>query len=147
MKKKITKSYDPANGTRNEWKQLAEDEIILMQEKMDELADELGLSEETILRLEKIVDEFKGELNTVIETATITPEMVFAEKELFSDCLTELYYERQSPSEYEIEQMVDITCQEKGYTYIKAESLAEQMKLDEFLIEFAENPYQLKLIA
>jgi hypothetical protein len=34
-----------------------------------------------------------------------------------------------------------------GFTILKADSLAEQMKVDEFLAEMKSNPYQLKLIA
>lgn len=147
MKKKATK-YDRREDHRKNWKNECENEIMTMQEEMDELADELGLSEETILRLEKIVDKFKGELNKAVDLFEVTPQIA-----LQNDCdfletmLDEVYYERLPLSEPERERMIDITCDGKGGQFIKINSLTEQIKLDEFLNELAENPYQLKLIA
>lgn len=51
---------------------------------------------------------------------------------------------------YEIEKTEDDFIFElgvAGYTVIKAESLAEQIKVESFVNDLKENPYQLKLIA
>ena len=130
---------------RKDWKNEAEDEIILLQESIDELE----LPEQTVLALEKLIDSFKVRLNQTIELFTITPEIAFEEKEILEDMLTEIYYNRYTPTEAEIERMKDVledNGKSLGY-WIKAESIAEQMKVEAFMQELTANPYQLKLIA
>lgn len=147
MKQKATK-YDRRQDHRKDWKNDAENEIMTMQEEMDELADELGLSEETILRLEKIVDKFKGELNKAIDLFEVTPQIALQnDTEFFETFLDDVYYNRVSVNETELDRMNDIVCERVNGTFVKTDSLAEQMRLEAFLAELHENPYQLKLIA
>jgi len=133
MKKKHVIKPD----ARKDWKNEADDEIILMQENMDELADELGLSEETILKLEKIVDEFKERLHEVINLFEVTPEIATQTDDFMENFLDEIYYD-----------MIEIVKDNKtDCEFIEIDSLAKRIKVDEFITEMAENPYQLKLIA
>jgi len=64
---------------------------------------------------------------------------------LLENMLDEIYYGRATANDEEIERMIDLTS-EKG-VFIKINSLAERIKVDEFIEELTVNPYQLKLIA
>ena len=133
---------------RKDWKNEADDEIILMQENMDELADELGLSEETILRLEKIVDEFKERLHEIINLFEVTPEIAMQTDDFMENFLDEIYYDRIVAGDYDIDRMIEIVKDNKtDCEFIEIDSLVKRIKVDEFLAEMNENPYQLKLIA
>jgi len=144
MKKKHVIKPD----ARKDWKNEADDEIILMQENMDELADELGLSEETILKLEKIVDEFKERLHEVINLFEVTPEIATQTDDFMENFLDEINYDRIVAGDDDIDRMIEIVKDNKtDCEFIEIDSLAKRIKVDEFITEMAENPYQLKLIA
>jgi len=130
---------------RHEWKSEAEDEIILLQESIDELE----LDEKTVLELEKLINKFKVRLNDTIELFKLTPEIVFEQDDILEDMLTEVYYNRYTANEAELDRMKDVLeDNNKGLGYfIKAESIAEQIRVEAFIDELNENPYQLKLIA
>lgn len=141
MKKQTNYNKD----LRKEWKSEAEDEIMLLQESIDELE----LDEKTVLELEKLIDKFKVRLNNTIELFALTPEIVFEQDDILEDMLTEIYYNRYTATDAEIDRMKDVledNGKSLGY-WIKAESIAEQMKVEAFMDELTVNPYQLKLIA
>ncbi len=123
---------------RKEWKNEAEDEIILLQESIDELE----LDEKTVLELEKLIDKFKVRLNDTIDLFNVTPKIALVDNDFFEDCLWEV----EKISDAAIERM-QTEIEYRGYTVIKAESLAEQIKLEAFIQDLTVNPYQLKLIA
>ena len=134
MKKQTNYNKD----LRKEWKSEAEDEIILLQESIDELE----LPENTVLELEKLINKFKDRLNDTIDLFNVTPKIALADNDFFEDCLWKV----EKISDAAIERM-QTEIEYRGYTVIKAVSLAEQMKVEAFLQELSENPYQLKLIA
>lgn len=134
----MKKQTKQVTDLRKDWKNEAEDEIILLQENIDELE----LPENTVLELEKLINKFKDRLNDTIDLFNVTPKIALADNDFFEDCLWEV----EKISDAAIERM-QTEIEYRGYTVIKAESLAEQMKLDAFLQELSENPYQLKLIA
>lgn len=145
MKKKIKKAV--LTDSRKDWKNDVENEIMTMQEEMDELADELNLSEETILKLEKIVDKFKASVNEAINLFTITPEDAAKDEYFVGNLLDEIAYERIAIGPSELEQMIDITNVNCRGKFVKTDSLASEIRLKEFIETLEENPYQLKLIA
>lgn len=134
----MKKQTKQVTDLRHEWKSEAEDEIILLQESIDELE----LPENTVLELEKLINKFKDRLNDTIDLFNVTPKIALVDNDFFEDCLWEV----EKISDAAIERM-QTEIEYRGYTVIKAESLAEQMKVEAFLLEMAENPYQLKLIA
>jgi hypothetical protein len=134
----MKKQTKEVTDLRKDWKNEAEDEIILLQENIDELE----LPENTVLELEKLINKFKDRLNDTIDLFNVTPKIALADNDFFEDCLWEV----EKISDAAIERM-QTEIEYRGYTVIKAESLAEQMKVEAFLQEMTENPYQLKLIA
>ena len=134
----MKKQTKEVTDLRKDWKNEAEDEIILLQENIDELE----LPENTVLELEKLINKFKDKLNGTIDLFNVTPKIALADNDFFEDCLWEV----EKISDAAIERM-QTEIEYRGYTVIKAESLAEQMKVEAFLQEMTENPYQLKLIA
>jgi len=123
---------------RKDWKNEAEDEIIKLQENIDELE----LPESTVLELEKLINKFKDRLNDTIDLFNVTPKIALVDNDFFEDCLWEV----EKISDAAIERM-QTEIEYRGYTVIKAESLAEQIKLEAFIQDLTVNPYQLKLIA
>ncbi len=142
MKKKITdlKSYK-ATDLRKQWKKEAEDEIITLQEDIDMME----LPEDKAKELEALIQNFKQRLDSTISLFEITTEIAIDEDCLLENMLDEVYYGRAIANETEIERMIDLTS-EKG-VFIKINSLAERIKVEEFIEELTVNPYQLKLIA
>jgi len=142
MKKKITdlKSYK-ATDLRKQWKKEAEDEIITLQEDIDMME----LPEDKAKELEALILNFKQRLDSTISLFEITTEIAIDEDCLLENMLDEVYYGRAIANETEIERMIDLTS-EKGI-FIKINSLAERIKVEEFIEELTVNPYQLKLIA
>jgi len=133
----------PVKITRHTWKTEAEDEIIRLLEDIDTI----GLSEDNLQEVEKYIERFKIRLIEAIDTFKITAEIALENESLTEDILDEIYFGHAVASEYEIERMKDIVESENKGSFVRAESLAEQIKLDEFINELNENPYQLKLIA
>lgn len=142
MKKK-SKKFDPSNGSRKDWQNDIEDEITTLLEDIDTLE----LPAEMVKELEKYIDRFKVRVNERIEQFTITTGMVEAQEDLFSDILYECGMDRFSFSEYDIEQMIEIVQDNKGGTFVKASSIPEQIRLEEFMNSLISDPYQLRLIA
>lgn len=134
----MKKQTKQVTDLRHEWKSEAEDEIILLQESIDELE----LPENTVLELEKLIDKFKVRLNDTIDLFNVTPKIALADNDFFEDCLWEV----DKISDAAIERM-QTEIEYRGYTVIKAESLAEQIRVEEFISQLNDNPYQLKLIA
>src|SRR5262245_6221317 len=139
--KNTTKKYDPSFGSRNEWKDQAENEIITLLEKIDDLE----LPEDKVLKLEKLVETFKRELNTCIETFSITPEMIAIQDkgELLTDLFDAIYYERIQVSESDIDRLKDIiedNTSGQGFKVIKIENLAQEIRFEEFEQSLIDNP-------
>lgn len=144
MKRKYQKPKPP---TRQDWKNEAENEIILLQEDIDFLSDEFGLSEAAILGIEKLIDKFKGRLNEAIDLFAVTPEIAVETDDFTYDFLRAIDFNEIKATEEDTERMVSIIESNKGGQFVPCESLAEQIKLDEFLESTTANPYQLQLIA
>lgn len=147
MKKKQTKKkYDSSNGKRQEWKNETENEIIMLQEDIDELE----LPKQTVLDIEKLINKFKERLNDAIELFAVTPEIANQTEDFTENFLDEIYFDRIVIGESDIRRMIDIvesTRTGNGGIFIKIDSLSEQLKVESFLADLQENPYQLKLIA
>jgi len=142
MKRK--KIYDPSNGTRQEWIESAESEIKDLRDNIEEL----GLPPEIREQIDKIIENFKQELNTQIRSFSITAEIVMNDdnnKEIMDDILWDMWLGKIPVSDYQIDKMIDITSKEG--VFIKTSSLVEEMKIETFLEEMKSNPYQLKLIS
>lgn len=136
MKKKNNKPED----LREEWKNLAEDEIMQLNEDIDSLE----LSEETVLEIEKCINRYKDRLNMAIDNFDITVKIALKKDDLLSDMLYEVKHDGLSTSDEEtVKEMLEMA----GYYVIKAPSLSEQMKVEAFLEDFKANPYQLNLVA
>ena len=144
MKRKYQKPKPP---TRQDWKNEAENEIILLQEDIDEIADEFGLSEAAILGIEKLINKFKGRLNEAIDLFAVTPDIAMETDDFKEDFLRAIDHGEIKANEDDIERMVSIVEENKSGQFVPTESLAEQIKLDEFLASTCNNPYQLQLIA
>jgi len=141
--KKTNRKFKDINAIdfRKEWKDEAENEIDMLNESIDEL----DLPEDMVLAIEKKINEFKARLMDSISLFEITTEIAIDEDCLLENMLDEVYYGRAIANETEIERMIDLTS-EKG-VFIKINSLAERIKVEEFIEELTVNPYQLKLIA
>ncbi len=139
MKKQNTKYNSP--DLRMNWKDEAANEIDLLNESIDEL----DLPEEMVLAIEKKINEFKVRLNDTIDLFDVTCDIAIDTDGLLESMLDEIYYGRAEANDEEMERMIDLTS-DKGI-FIKIESLAERIKVESFVEELNENPYQLKLIA
>jgi len=141
MKKNTKKQPQPP--TRQDWKNEVENEIELLQEDIDEL----DLPEEMVLAIEKKIAQFKERLNQAIDLFEITPEIAVENDTFLENMLDQVYWDKIPAGVYELDRMVDIIETNRGGQFVPTESLAEQIKLDEFLASTANNPYQLQLIA
>jgi hypothetical protein len=136
MKKKINKPED----LREDWKCLAEDEIMQLNEDIDTLE----LPEDTVLEIEKYINHYKERLNKAIDNFEVTVKIALQNDELFSDMLFEVKYDGLKVGD---EDAVKDMLEYAGYFVMKATSLAEQMKVEAFIEEMKANPYQLTLVA
>lgn len=136
MKKKNKQPED----LRANWKELADDEIMQLNEDIDALE----LPEDTVLEIEKYITRFKDRLNTAIDQFEVTAKIALQNNELLSDMLYEVKYDGlKVDDEDTIKDMLEFA----GYFVIKANSLPEQMKIESFIEEIKINPYQLNLVA
>jgi hypothetical protein len=136
MKKKINTPKD----LREDWKSLAEDEIMELNQDIDTLE----LPEETVLQIEKFITQYKQRLNAVINDFEITAEIALQNNELLSNMLYEVKY---NGLKVDDEETVKDMLEMAGYYVIKAPSISEQIRVEAFISELSDNPYQLKLIA
>ena len=136
MKKKNKQPED----LQANWKELADDEIMQLNEDIDALE----LPEDTVLEIEKYITRFKDRLNTAIDQFEVTAKIALQNNELLSDMLYEVKYDGlKVDDEDTIKDMLEFA----GYFVIKANSLPEQMKIESFIEEIKINPYQLNLVA
>ena len=136
MKKKNNKTQD----LRQEWKSLAEDEIMQLNEDIDTL----DLPEDTVLEIEKYINRCKDRLNAAIDSFEVTVKIALQNNELLSDMLYEVKYDGLKDDDAAtLKDMLEMA----GYFVMKAPSLAEQIKIEAFIDEMKANPYQLTLVA
>lgn len=143
MKKKAT----PKQKTdyRADWKDEVDTEIIELKDDIDNAFEGLEIDKSVIEMVQKAVKDFQERTNKAIDNFTISKEMVFDTDDLLDDCLWEMEIGNKKASDTEKERMIEIT---KGNgEYVHVESLAEQIRLEDFLTTLRDNPYQLKLIA
>jgi len=133
----------PPPPTRQDWKNEIENEIDLLNEDIDEL----DLPEEMVLAIEKKINKFKERLNEAIDLFEVTPEIAVENDTFLENMLDQVYWNKIPAGVYELDRMVDIIEMNRGGQFVPTDSLAEQIKLDEFLASIANNPYQLQLIA
>lgn len=125
---------------RQEWKDSIDYDIDLL---IDDI-EEMELPEDLFVQLSKKISEFKERVNTSISSFEITPEIALQDKDLLSNMLDEVKYD--GLKEDDADCMKDMLEME-GYFVIKAPSLSEQIKIEAFIENLKENPYQLQLIA
>ena len=136
MKNKNKKLKD----LREDWKDLADDEIMQLNQDIDTLE----LPEDTLLQIELYINRFKIRLNEAIDKFEVTTEIALQNKGLLSDMLYEVKYDGlNTDDEDTVKDMLEFA----GYFVIKAPSLAERMKVEAFIDEMKVNPYQLTLVA
>lgn len=129
-------------SSKTEWKEAVENEMDDLQYAIDRI----DLPEDAVLEIEKIINIYKERIGWAIDAFKVTCEMALNEDELLEEMLFEVRYGgKHIAGERAIDIMIDITS-DKG-VFVKADSLAERMKLDEFIEELTANPYQLKIIA
>jgi hypothetical protein len=85
MKQKKNKPED----LRADWKSIAEDEIMELNQDIDTLE----LPEETVLQIEKYINQYKDRLNKVIDQFEVTAKIALQNKEILSDMLYEIKYD------------------------------------------------------
>lgn len=136
MKKNPIKKED----LREDWKSLADDEMMQLNEDIDTLE----LPEDMVLEIEKYINRYKYRLNDAIDKFEITAKIALQNNELLSDMLYEVKYDGLNvDDENTVKDMLEFA----GYFVMKAPSLAEQIKIEAFMEEMKENPYQLTLVA
>lgn len=136
MKKQTKQPED----LRKEWKDLAEDEIMQLNEDIDTLE----LPEDMVLEIEKYINRYKQSLNDAIDKFEVTAKIALQNNELLSDMLYEVKYDGLSVND---EDTVKDMLEMAGYFVISAPSLTEQIKVEAFVQALKENPYQLTLVA
>lgn len=136
MKKKINKPVD----LREDWKSLAEDEIMQLNDDIDTLK----LPEDTVLKIEKYINRYKDRLSRAIDQFEVTAKIALQNNKLLSDMLYEVKYDGlKVDDEDTVKDMLEMA----GYFVMKAPSLSEQYKIEAFMDEMKANPYQLNLVA
>ena len=135
MKKQTTKQKD----LRADWKNEFQDEFIQLQDDIDTLE----LPEDLQKEFEKYLNRFKDRVNDAINDFEVTAEI--AAKDIsIEDFLDQRKYDGLSTGDEEtIKDMLEM----EGYAVLKFDSLAQEYKLEAFLNEIKENPYQLTLVA
>ena len=135
MKKQTTKQKD----LRADWKNEFQDEFIQLQDDIDTLE----LPEDLQKEFEKYLNRFKDRVNDAINNFEVTAEI--AAKDIsIEDFLDQRKYDGLSTGDEEtIKDMLEM----EGYAVLKFDSLAQEYKLEAFLNEIKENPYQLTLVA
>lgn len=144
MRKKAKK---PQPTNRQEWKEDIENEIITLQDEIDIAFEGMEVNESVKAMIENAISEFKYRANLVIDGFKVDTDIAFAEKDLFENMLEKVYYNEHPANDYEVERMRDIVEDNIGGQFVEAKTMAEQIKLDEFIESLRENPYQLKMIA
>jgi hypothetical protein len=136
MKKTNKKPED----LREQWKSLAEDEIIQLNEDIDTLE----LPEDTVLEIEKYINRYKDRLNDAIDNFEVTTKIALQNDEILENILDEVKYDGLRKS---VENSMIDMLEMEGHYIIKAPSLSEQIKVEAFLNEMKVNPYQLALVS
>ncbi len=138
--KKNKKKFDPSNGNRIEWIESINDEIDYLNDDINTL----DLPEDVIKKIESEITKFRERIKDTINGLEITPTIAFAQEDLIDNMLFEAWMPAKESNaiigEYGLNTMVDILEHERGGQFVKAESLAEQMKLEAFLQDYAANP-------
>lgn len=129
--------------TRKDWQNEIQDEIVQF---LDDI-DTIGLTDEQLKGVEKYTNFLKLRLFNRAENFKVTVEIALQNDSLVEDIISEAYYERICLGEYEIEKMKDIVEQNINGKFVRTESLAADMRLNDFMASLNENPYQLQLIA
>jgi hypothetical protein len=135
MKKQTTKQKD----LRADWKNEFQDEFIQLQDDIDTLEIPEDLKEE----IEKYLNRFKDRVNDAINNFEVTAEIAAKDVDL-DDFLSQNKYD--GLKEDDANTMKDMLEME-GYFVMKAPSLSEQYKIEAFMEDMKNNPYQLTLVA
>ncbi len=135
MKKQTTKQKD----LRADWKNEFQDEFIQLQDDIDTLEIPEDLKEE----IEKYLNRFKDRVNDAINDFEVTAEIAAKDVDL-DDFLSQNKYD--GLKEDDANTMKDMLEME-GYFVMKAPSLSEQYKIEAFMEDMKNNPYQLTLVA
>lgn len=133
----------PPKPTRQDWKNEAENEIVLLLEDIDTL----DLPKDTVLAIEREIAKFKVRLNEAIDLFEVTPEIAVQTDDFLENILDQVYFNKIVAGEYDIDRMQDIVISNRNGLFIHTDSLVQEMKVEAFIQELQENPYQLKLIA
>lgn len=135
MKKQTTKQKD----LRADWKNEFQDEFIQLQDDIDTLE----LPEDLQKEFEKYLNRFKDRVNDAINDFEVTAEIAAKDVDL-DDFLSQNKYD--GLKEDDANTMKDMLEME-GYFVMKAPSLSEQYKIQAFMEDMKNNPYQLTLVA
>jgi len=135
MKKQTTKQKD----LRADWKNEFQDEFIQLQDDIDTLEIPEDLKEE----IEKYLNRFKDRVNDAINNFEVTAEIAAKDVDL-DDFLSQNKYDGLKEDDANtIKDMLEM----EGYFVMKAPSLSEQYKIEAFMEDMKNNPYQLTLVA
>jgi hypothetical protein len=91
---------------------------------------------------------FSGFLETITawKDREAIAALISTDEDLTSDVLSNMDNYKAKITDEQTERMKSI-LERKGYTVFECKSLAEQIKLEQFITEIESNPYQLNLIA
>lgn len=138
---KRNKKTFPISGIRSEWK----DEI---GEELDKFKDGINSSKftpEIEAAMFEMVRKLRIEINEKIDSLIVTPQIAADQKDFTEDFLFDIWIGKIPVGEYDLDKMRDTVCEQTSSVFIKAESLAEKIKVEDFIQELKENPYQLKM--
>lgn len=121
--------------------ELLKKELLEQLSELEDLEFDEGRSEEDIQHIAGIVRRLKENIGLIADNFVPDAEELSNNTQFKEDFLYALSGEELAAAAYENVQGVTGT-----YTVIKTESLAEQMRVEQFLEKYYENPYQLNLI-
>ena len=130
------------SGIRSEWK----DEIGEELEKFKEGITSSKFTPEIEAAIFEMVRKLRVEINEKIEGLIVTPQIAADQKDFTEDFLFDIWAEKIPVDEYNLDKMRDTVCEQTSSVFIEAKSLAEKIKVEEFIQELKGNPYQLKMV-
>jgi hypothetical protein len=138
---KRNKKTCPLSGIRSEWKDEIGDEL----DKFKEGITSSKFTPEIEAAMFEMVRKLRIEINEKIEGLIVTPQIAADQKDFTEDFLFDIWVGKVPVDEYDLDKMRDTVCEQTSSVFIKAESLAEKIKVEDFIQELKENPYQLKM--
>lgn len=105
------------------------------------------ISKQQASQIRAAIESLKGWNDAAVEAIEINVEEIATDPKLVHKVLEAVHEDSECSFSLDSIEFMEYELKDHGYTFLKADSIVQEMRIEEFLQDLQDNPYQLRLIA